>query len=304
LEVIKNTPTISNPGPSWGYWIIAFCEKYLPACVFRLGLNIGIFIAVLIMHKQRRASAAYWIALTGRKPSLFEQFRHFAAFTEGLVLKLKASRNKLPSFVFAADANEVSFIELCSSSKQVLFGTFHVGYSDMMGCMLSDFDRQISMVRLQVGNSLDLEKMASTFAGQVKFLWINDPQDLIFCLKDAMQRGESIGLQCDRLGFGSKTEYFEFLGKRCEFPMTIYHLAHMFQCPVVFSYTGPLQSTGVIEGYTSPTFTPCEFKQANLEAAMQHFQTVLDVLQTHLQKHPDLWFNFIPLNRGLPDSNA
>ncbi|WP_162028171.1 MULTISPECIES: hypothetical protein [unclassified Lentimonas] len=303
MAVNQHRPTMSNPGPSWGYWIIASGEKYLPACIFRTGLNIGIFIAMLFMHQQRRASAAYWTALTGRKPSLFEQFRHFAAFTEGLVMKLRASR-QLPHFEFAPEAHKSGFLELCASPKSALLGTFHVGYSDMMGCMLSGFDRQIRMVRLRVGNSLDTEKIASTFAGKVGFLWVDNHEEFIFRLKDAIQSGELIGLQCDRLEFASKTDVFDFIGERRAFPMTIYHLAYLFQCPVVFSFTGPLQRSGKIEVYTSPVFHPCESKQANAAASKSHFQAVLDVLQSYLRKNPELWFNFIPLNREVSDRDV
>lgn len=293
--------TPANPGPSWGYSVISILEKFLPRPVFNVLLDMGTFVGLLVMPAQRINSREYLKLILGHPPRLRDQYRHFRAFMTGLVLKLRAGRQKYPEFIFSPDAIPDAFIELCESPTQVLFGTFHVGYSDLMGCMLKQFDRRVSMVRLKVRNSRDTTVMESAFKEYVSFIWINEAEEFIFRLKEAIESGKSVGLQCDRTQFGSRLESFQFLGSRREFPFTIYHLSVLFRLPVVFSFTGPLSPDSTIEVTTSPVFIPSADRRESLELARIHFQEVLNKLESHLRKYPHLWFNFTPLNRKIND---
>lgn len=293
----KKTDRTRNPGPSWGYRTIAWWEAVLPRWLSNPLLGIGSFIGLLSMPYQRRNAADYWLALTTKRPSLTEQYRHFRSFTDSLVVKLRAGRGKFPTFYFAPKGHHETFVALCRKPEPALFGTFHVGHADMMGCMLKDLDRRVAMVRHRVGNSKDTDVLADTFASHLRFLWINDPNTFIFQLKDAIQRGESIAIQCDRTEFSSKKARFNFLGNCREFPMTIYLLADLFKCSVVFSFTGPLEKSDRIAIHTSRVYHPKADRSENMKAAKSHFQEVLHDLEAHLRRYPDLWFNFTPLNQ-------
>jgi len=301
--VTNDTTSASNLGPSWGYRTIIFWEAVLPRWLFNFLLGIGTFIGLLITPRRRRYAADYWLTLTHKPPSLWDQYRHYRSFMESLVLKLQAGRGKLPTFYFAPKANKDTFIALCHNPEPALFGTFHVGHSDMMGCMLKDFNRRVAMVRHRVGNSEDTDILASSFSNNLRFLWINDPTNFIFQLKEAIQQGESIALQCDRTEFSSKKASFRFLGEDRAFPMTIYFLADLFKCPVVFSFTGPLEKFSKIAIYTSRVFHPNPDRKKSMEKAKRHFQEVLYQLENHLKRHPDLWFNFSPLSKGLDEES-
>ena len=152
------------------------------------------------------------------------------------------------------------------------------------------------MVRLKVGNSMDTEIMEQVFGDTVKFLWVNQPEEILFSLKEALQKGESIAMQCDRTEFSSRTCKLQFLGEQRNFPMTIFYLAHLFQCPVVFAFTGPLLQPGKVEVYTSPVFHPYSSRKEHLERAKSYYQDVINTLENHLHRYPELWFNFIPLD--------
>lgn len=293
-----NTPRQqrSNPGPRWGYSTIAFFHRWLPRPVFRGVLAIGVAIGLMCMPQQRRHSSAYLQQVLQRRIGWRDQWRHFFAFTEALVSKLTIAHAGLPRFCFSTAAHAEAFVELCRRPEPVLFGTFHVGYSDLMGCLLTDFQRNISLVRMQVGNSRDIEAMHAHFGDRVKFIWINHPDEFLFRLKDAMQQQESIALQCDRINAGGRTELFHFMGAERPFPFTIYRLSALFRVPVVFAFTGPHLHGQPIAVTTSKVFTPVGNKREVLAAARTHFQEVLQLLENHLQQHPYLWFNFLPLN--------
>lgn len=219
---------------------------------------------------------------------------------DGLVLKLQAGRGKFPRFQFSDTAQREAFENLCRSGKSAIFGTFHVGHSDMMGCMLRDFSRRVCMVRLKVRNSFDTDEMERIFGDTIRILWINDYSEFLFSLKEALQGGESLAIQCDRSEYSSRTVPLKFFGESRQFPMTIYYLSHMFQCPVVFSFTGPLEDSGRISVTTSEVFEPLESRNDHLHAGALHYQQVVDSLEKHLTRHPELWFNFIPMEKCYP----
>ena len=86
-----------------------------------------------------------------------------------------------------------------------------------------------------------------------------------------------MALKCDRLEFSAKTEAFEFLGARRQFPFTIYHLALIFQRPVVLCVglpDGPGRSTV----HSSPLYRPLPGSKAE------------DLANVHnVRAHGQLW---------------
>lgn len=284
-----------NPGPSWGYRFLCACDAVLPEVLFRPLRWVGTWVALANMPQQRAHSRAYFTALDGRAPSLWRVFQHFFAFQEFLMLRLRVARGQPHRGELAADAS--GFHELLRTGEPALLGTFHVGHSDLTGFLLGRQERRrVFMVRQRVGNSHDTEVLAAQFAPWITFIWVNDPSNLLFALKDAVAGGGSVALKCDRLEFSAKTEAFEFLGARRVFPFTIYHLALIFRTPVVLTVGLP-ESPGLSRVRSSPLFRPDDRgKAANLERARVHFQDFLRELERVLRDDPLLWFNFLPLN--------
>jgi len=249
------------------------------------------------MPAQRRYSREYLEVVLGRKVRFRDCFDHFLALTDSLVYKLQIGRNPgIADFKLIGKGEGEAFIELVKSDRQALFGTFHVGHSDLLGCVLSSFDRRIRMVRERVGNAHDLEVLERIFGDSVEFVWINEGDSMLFALKSVADDGVSLALQCDREEHGSRHKVFDFLGARRRFPVTIYHLAFLFKMPVSFSFAIPIneKTTEVICG---DVFEPVgETKREVLEAGYAHFQGVLTMLEEVLYEHPFVWFNFIPLN--------
>jgi predicted LPLAT superfamily acyltransferase len=178
-----------------------------------------------------------------------------------------------------------------------LLGTFHVGHSDLTGFLLGPQEqRRVFMVRQRVSNSYDTELLGARFGNWITFIWVNESENLLFALKDAIASGGSIALKCDRLEFSAKTEAFQFLGTRRLFPFTIYHLALIFRLPVILSVGLP-DGPGHTTVYSSPRFVPDDAsKSSNLERARHHFQDFLNLLESLLRAAPEQWFNFLPLN--------
>ena len=199
-------------------------DRVLPEFAFRPLRAIGTLLALLGMSAQRRHSREYLAVVLGRRPRLCEVFRHFFAFEEALMTKLRVINGRPHRTVYAPGADD--FRAWLERGGPALLGTFHVGVSDLQGCQIGDFEHlHVYVVRQRVGNSYDTDKLAERCGGRLHFLWVNDPGELLVALKDAASTPGAIALQCDRVEFAARTEAFEFLGARRLFPFTIYHLA-------------------------------------------------------------------------------
>jgi predicted LPLAT superfamily acyltransferase len=294
-----STPAARNPGPSWGYRFLSACDAVVPEFLFRPARAFGTWVALANMPVQRAHSRAYLRAVTGREPSLHEVFRHFFAFEEFLMLRLRVARGRPHRGELAPDAE--GFRALLATGEPALLGTFHIGHSDLTGFLLGHQEhRRVFMVRQRVGNSHDTEVLGARFAQWVSFIWVNEPENLLFALKEAVAAGGSVALNCDRIEFSAKTEAFQFLGTTRLFPFTIYHLALIFGLPVVLCVGLPA-SPGRSIVHSSPWFRPdAAGKAANLGRARGHFQDFLTRIESFLRADPLIWFNFTPLNPPAP----
>lgn len=296
LPTAEGRSTARNPGPSWGYWFLRLCDRCVPETVFRPLRGLGTAVALLGMPAQRRYSRDYLRLALGREPGWVELWRHFFAFEESLMLKLRVANGR-PFHCTCAPGSD-DFLRWLAEGHPVLLGTFHIGASDLMGFMIGGHEkRPVVLVRQRVGNSHDTEALAARFSEHLRFVWVNEPGELVFALRDAAATPSALALQCDRVEFSSRTAVFQFLGAPREFPITIYHLALIFDRPV-------LLSVGIQTGMTtarlvaSPEFRrrPREPKAEALARAHAHFQSFLHQIDDLLRQQPYLWFNFLPLN--------
>jgi predicted LPLAT superfamily acyltransferase len=293
-----------NPGPSWGYQFLRTADRLVPEMIFKPARAMGTWIALARMPAQRRCSREYLATVLPRPPTLWNVFRHFFAFEESLMLRLRLANGAEVPCEYAPEAG--AFREWVERGGSVLLGTFHIGWSDMLGFQLGGLSaRKVHIVRQRVANSHDTEALAARYGEQLQFIWVNERTDLLFLLKEAAREENAIALQCDRPEFSARNEAFEFLGARRLFPFTIYHLALIFERPVILAVgvpAGPRQS----RLHASPRFErlPGETKSAALARAREHFQSFLRQIEALLRDQPYLWFNFVPLNPVAPEAPA
>ena len=299
---MKTAPatTPRNLGPIWGFAFLLAAEQWWPRWLFRPLLMAGTWVSLPFTPVPRAHSRAYLTVVLGRPPRLIEVWRHYFALMDSLVLKLRAGRGVALRCV-VDPAHLAEWDTLIKSGRPALFGTFHFGDSDLLGFLLTQLDRKVFILRQRVGNSDDTRLLGAQFAG-VSFLWINNPAHVMFDVKTAIESGASLALKCDRLDFSAKNEPFHFLGARRVFPFTIYHLAVLFNQPVVFCTAIFDSVDNCLRVSSSAVFIPdaSAGREASLTAARAHFQGVLAEFEVLLRRHPFLWFNFLPLNPEVP----
>lgn len=296
--------TRRNPGPSWGFQFLRLCDWILPEFLYRPARALGTAVAVVLMPEQRGHSRAYLRIVLKRSATWWDVFRHFFAFEESLMLKLRVANGRPHRTVVAPGS--IHFKEYLHSGKHAFLGTFHVGRSDLLGFLLGPREQhRVFMVRHRVANSHDTDKLGSLFSQWLTFIWVNEPENLLFALKEAIASGGSVAMKCDRLEFSSKTEAFQFLGARRLFPFTLYHLALIFNLPVLLSVGVPGED-GVSILHSAPMWTPdpAVSRTANLARGHQHFQDFLTQLEGLLLQNPYLWFNFTELNPIAPPTSG
>ena len=276
------------------------CDRMLPEVVYRPIRALGTAVAMVGMPAQRQHSRAYLATVLDHPPTWRDVFRHFFAFEEALMLKLRVANGR-PVPCDCAPSGQ-PFLDWIATGGPVLLGTLHIGVSDMLGFQLGgQVNRRVYLVRQRVGNSRDTERLAAHFGEWLRFIWVNDSGEMLFALKTAAATGDAIALQCDRVEFSTRTEAFDFLGARRLFPVTIYHLARIFDRPVILTVGLPTPA-GRSRLYGSPRFDPVpgEPRSVARARAHEHFQGFLRQVEGLLREQPYLWFNFTPLNPPAP----
>lgn len=294
MSVVGRTSlrSIRNPGPLWGYDLLWFFDRVLPKSVLSAVLGAGCGIAVVILKRQRRDSRAYLTAMFGRPARLREIWRHFLTYVEMMMVRIRAAERGVHEAELQNNGD--AFHQLMNSRRPALLGTCHFGNSDLLGFLLAKFRHPVHMIRLRVGNSRDTHRLADRFGQWVRYLWVNQSENLLFALKEAAQSGGSLVMMCDRIEYSSKVETFQFLGAQRQMPFTIYHLALMFRMPVALCLSVPGRN-GNSEIHVSTVFEPEGVtKEANLARARAHFQAFLSQLDALLTINPYLWFNALP----------
>lgn len=281
-----------NPGPPFGYRFLRLCDRVLPEPLFRPLRAAGTAVAVAAMPAQRATSRHYLGLVLGRSPTLGDVWRHFLSLEESLMLKLRVANGRQHTCTYGTGGDD--FRAWMRTGGAVLLGTMHVGDSDLLGFRLAkEGPARVVIVRRRVGNSHDTEALQRFVGPALRLVWINEPDEMLIALKQAGEDGAAVALQCDRADHSARTAEFEFLGARRPFPITIYHLAAIFQRPV-------LHSVGISTGATSsilhasPAFTPRpgERRAEVVARGLEHFQDWLRRLEGILRDHPYAWHNF------------
>jgi predicted LPLAT superfamily acyltransferase len=279
-------------------------DRVLPASTRTVIHGFYAIVGLVLARKNIAHSREYLRLVTGRPAGLVAAWRHYRSLIASLHRKLRVSAGEPLAFRIRNPESASDLDAINAARTPALFGTFHVGDSDLLGFMLAErYDRPLSMVRLRVGNSSDIDRLAARFSGKVRFIWVNRPDDTLLALKDAVLAGDSVALQCDRLEHSANAEPFRFLGARRLFPFSIYRLALIFNRPVLFAFSMPGADgePGVI---VTDAFRPdsSASREDNLATARRHFQRVLDTLETELRANPTQWFNFTPMNTAVSET--
>lgn len=119
-------------------------------------------------------------------------------------------------------------------------------------------------------------------------------------IREALNRGELVGVMADRVARGERTTTCDFMGRPAEFPLTPWLLAGILKVPVVLCfglYRGGKRYDLHIELLTEQI----SGKRRTRESEAAYWaQRYADRLAEYAHSAPENWFNFYPFWNGAP----
>ncbi len=265
-----------------------------PACAYFLAFS----------RASRAASRDYLHRVLGRAPSLREQFRHYHCFAAQILDRVHLLAGDLRRFDCAIEGVDVLESALTADRGVLLFGA-HLGSFEVM--------RVLALAHLPVSvrvlmNEGNAEKLASVLgplnADIERQVIVLGRAQTMLDVRDALRRGEIVGLLADRAVAGDRMRRCDFLGSPAAFAQGPFLLAATLRVPVVlFSavQTRPGAYRIRFEPFSDRVTLSGDGRDAELQRLCQRYAAWLEA---RCREAPFNWFNFYdfwanePLGRG------
>lgn len=192
--------------------------------------------------KEIKASSKKYLSIIGKKPDLFNVFKHCLSYAYSLVDRMEIfSDNFAPEKIKFADEIEKSelFCDL-RKRKGVFFICNHIGNIDVMrSLMVSDIKDTVNGVciflakeQCKTFNSF-IEKITSKH--KVYIYPVEDIDvDTSIDVKNHMDNGAVVFMAGDRTSANSVNFEAQFLSRRADFPLGTFKFAQIMETPVYF----------------------------------------------------------------------
>ncbi len=182
--------------------------------------------------------------LTGIKPNLINQFKHFLSYTHVLTDKIEIYPNKFDKnkIIFESEDDKEELYSDLDKGKGVFFLCAHVGNTDVMRTLFINNTRHPD---LKVNVFLS-QNQCKIFNGFVKKIAKEIPLtpypveeigvDTAIRLKDSLEDGSIAFIAADRVPENTDTATFEaeIFGHKADFPVGSFKLAQLMEVPIYF----------------------------------------------------------------------
>jgi hypothetical protein len=179
----------------------------------------------------RRASRGYLHRVLGRPPRQREQWRHFASFAAAVLERIWLVLGRDQGFTIAAEG-EAALEAVLARGGCVLLGA-HMGSFEVLRVLARHAPVPVRplMYRRNAGAlTALLDRMAPGLRDAV--IELGQPSAML-AAREAVARGEMVGLLADRAPSGERTVSVPFLGAPAAFPAGPFILAATLGVPVM-----------------------------------------------------------------------
>ena len=241
----------------------------------------------------RAASRGYLGRALGRKASFWDVARHFHTFAGAILDRLFLVTGRTRRFRIAVSGLEHVQAVLAAGQGCVLLGA-HLGSFEVLRSLAAAAPVPVRplMFRRNAGAlTWALDRLDPSLRNNV--IEIGDAASMLRA-REAVERGEIVGLLADRAPEGQRPVEAPFLGRPAPFPAGPFILAATLGVPVVLFHavrTGPRCYQVGFEPFADRVVLRRASREADLQAWVARYAAALE--QACLA-HPYNWFNFFP----------
>ena len=281
---------LSIVGPVALYWVLAFVVP------FYLLFNRKAYRAI---HNYFRIQMGY----SAWKAFCKTYYNHFI-FGQCMFDKFAVFAGKKD--FFKVNITGIEHAEKClQSSKGLIVANSHIGNFELAGYLfqmnLPDnnpfyaFRQQNRNFHIMVyggeTETIMSKRKQNLQNDTVLFMQASDNMSHLFALRDALQKGDIVSINCDRFEGSSKSITCSFLNGKADFPTSAFALAVHCDVPILSVFCMK-ESRNCYHLYFKMLDAETETNESSQEKIKKYVQSYSQTMEDILQKYPEQWFNF------------
>ncbi len=250
------------------------------------------FYFVIFAAQARAASRKYLDRALGRRSTLRDGFRHCFFFASTILDRIFLLNEQNTLFEFHVQGDEL-FKEVIASGRGCILLGAHIGSFEVLHALSRDHGHaQTSMVMYEE-NAQKLSAVLRNINPQRNPPVISLGKiGSMLKIREALERGEFIGMLADRAISGEKMISCDFLGAPVKFPAGPFRLAAILERPIILMfglYQGGNRYNIYLERLVDFQHVPQSERDAAIEQSVQQFARRLE---HYCRASPYNWFNF------------
>ena len=301
----RHWASIEEAGILWGMKIMLLIYRALGRLAFRLFLYPVVTYYFFTGGSARRASLDYlrrvgaFFPDSGLSGSLWESYRHFIAFGEGMLEKIAVWLGRIDPQQVDFHNRPLLLRQLEEKRGAMLLGS-HIGNLEICRALAHLRGHIHLNILVHTRHAAKFNSMLSKVdhSNKIELIQVTELNPAIAIkLQDKVQQGEFLVVVGDRIPVNSqgRTVTASFLGSPAEFPQGPYLLASLLGCPVYTLFSYPFEGRYHIslEPFAERIELPRqrEPRHRDLSAWAGRYAKCLE---HHCHKVPLQWFNFFP----------
>jgi predicted LPLAT superfamily acyltransferase len=268
--------------------IITWVAQRLGRPVARLLLYPITLYFVLAVPKARRASIAYLRRALGREPGWADGYRHVFSFASTILDRFYLLNGRFELFDTQVIGQDQIHKVLGKGRGAIVMGAHLGSFEAVRATSRFVGDLTVSMVMYE-DNAVKLNQVLAAINPTLKHNIIPLGQvDSMLRVKHSLERGELVGMLCDRTLDDEPGRKVSILGREANFPVGPFRLAAMLKRPVILI-------VGLYLGghrYEIHFEELADFSQPGGLTVDQTIDLYVSRLAHYCQQAPYNWFNF------------
>lgn len=243
---------------------------------------------VLAVPKARRASIAYLRRALGREPGWGDGYRHVFRFASTILDRFYLLNGRFDLFDTQVHGQQAIHEVLDRSKGGIVIGAHLGSFEAVRATSRFVGELTVSMVMYE-DNATKLNQVLAAINPALKHNIIPLGQiDSMLRVKHSLERGELVGMLCDRTLDDEPGRKVQLLGREANFPVGPFRLAAMLKRPVILI-------VGLYQGgnrYEIHFETLADFSQPGQYTVEQTIDHYVSRLEHYCLLSPYNWFNF------------